>query len=389
MRKKLLGVLMLAVLPVLAFAGVASAQTFRSGQSTSVTASETIDGSAWMSGANIDVAGTVDGDLYCAGQNITISGHITGDVLCAGQTVTLSGTVDGSARLAGQTVAISGDVKASATEMGQSLTLDGQGNIGRDASFFGQTVAVNGKVGRDAVIGASSVSVNSAVGRNVTAWTNDLTVKNSATIGGFLTYTSPQKGNVESGAQIAGKVTYNEKTLPQSQQAAAGISFVGVFIWLLMLIVSAVVMALLFPREYHVATSAAVAAFPKMLLATLVGLIAGIVMPFVVIFLAITILGIPLAIVAVVAWVLILLLSGSVSAYYVGRIVWRDQTHPVLIMLIGAAIIAALLVIPLINIIVWFIAVWYGSGTILLELKRLAVAPRYDVSPKPGRKQRA
>ena len=387
MKRKLFGILMLAVLPVLTFAGIASAQSFRSGQSAGVASSESIDGSAWVSGSSIDISGDVNGDVYCAGQNVTISGHVTGDVLCLGQTVTLSGTVDGSARLAGQSVSISGNVKGSTTELGQSVTLEGQGNVGQDASFFGQDVSINGKVNRDVVIGAASATVNSAIGRNVTTWANDLSLKNAANIGGFLTYTSPQKATIESGAQIAGKVTYNQKMVQQTQQQAAGIGLVGVFVWVLMPIVSAVVTALLFPREYQFATTPAVAAFSKMLLATLVGLVAGIVMPFIIIFLAITILGIPLAIVALVAWVLVLLLSGSVSAYYVGQIVWREQTHAVLVMLIGAAIIAVLLLIPIINIIVWFIAVWYGSGALLLELKRLAVAPRYDMSVKPGRKR--
>lgn len=387
MKKKLLSILLLAVLPVLAFAGIANAQTFRSGTSTSITAGETIDGSAWVSGSNVDVAGTVNGDLYCAGQTVTISGRVTGDVLCAGQTVTLSGTVEGSARLAGQTVGLSGEVKQGASLAGQTVTLEGSGKIGRDASFFGQSTTINGSVGRDAMIASAAATVNSTVTRNMNAYVDTLTIGRSAVVGGYLTYSGPRKASVDSNAQIAGKVTFNEQKeqQQQQQQQAAGAGIFGAIIWSLMLVVSALIVALLFPRELHTTTEASVAAFPQMLLRTAIGLVAGIVMPFVVVLLMVTVVGIPFSIVLLIAWILIVLLSGSVSAYYTGRIVMRGQTNAILIMLVGAVILAALLLLPVINVIVFLIAVWYGSGAILMKLQNYITAPNYDMRPAPAR----
>lgn len=388
MKAKLLGVLLLAVLPVFAFAAMASAQTFRSGQTANVSASEDIDGSAFVAGSAVDVAGNINGDLYCAGQNITISGDVDGDVMCAGQTVTFSGTATGDVRLAGQTVAINGDVKGSATVAGQTVTIEGGGVIGRDAALFGQSIVINGEVARDVTIGSQSATINTSVGRDVAATLESLTLGKDATIAGTLDYTAPSKLTKDGDATVGGKITYTEQTY-EERQAMPGYNFAGAIMGVLMLVASAVVLALIFPREFHRTTDTSVASASQALLAVAVGLIAGIIMPFVIVLLMITIVGIPLALVLLVAWVLIVALSGAFAAYYLGRILWPSQTNAVLIMLFGAVTIAITLMIPILNVLIWFLAVWYGSGAILLQLKKLAAAPSHDMSPQPKKRSRA
>ncbi len=385
MKAKLIGVLIVAVLPMLAFVGIASAQTFRSGSTTNVASGETIDGSVYIAGSTVDVAGTVNGDLFCAGQNITISGRIDGDVLCAAQTITLSGTVSGDVRLAAQTVAISGSVDGSASAAGQAVTLEGKGKIGRDAQLLGQSATVNGQIGRDVLIGSMSATIGSNVGRNVSATVESLTLANGAVIGGTVDYTSPQKLTMNSGAQVAGKVTYTEQKIDQKRDVAT-FGFAGALLWAAMLVASAILFVLVFPHQLHRTTNASVTTPSNALLAMLVGLIAGIVMPFAIVLVMITVLGIPFALIALIGWLLILALSGAFAAYYLGRVVWQQQTNAVLIMLVGAVIIVILLMIPLINALVWLLAVWYGSGAILLQLRQHVVAPNYDMKKSRARR---
>ncbi len=377
MKAKILGVLMLTFVSVFVFTAIASAQTFRTGQSATIPSNETIDGSAFVSGSAVDIAGKINGDLYCAGQNITISGEVDGDVLCAGQTITLSGTVTGSARLAGQTVAISGDVKGSATTAGQTVTLEGTGKVGRDALLLGQSVNLDGQIARDAVIASNSASVSAGVGRNVTANVETLTLNQGASIAGRLDYTSPNKLTKDAGANVVGKTTYNQQKVEQRQHG--GYNIAAVIIWGLMLLVSAIIFVLLFPRELHRATDPALASPAGTFLAIGVGLVAGIVMPIIILLLIITVLGIPFALAVLLAWILILALSGTFAAYFIGRLIWRAQSNAVLIMLAGALVIIILLMIPIVNILVFLLSVWYGTGAIILQLKKLAVAPRYDM----------
>jgi cytoskeletal protein CcmA (bactofilin family) len=371
--------LIACTLAAFATVGAVAAQTFRADESTSIPASETIDGSAYLAGSTINVSGNVNGDLYCVGQNITITGNITGDVLCAGQTVTVNGTVEGNVRLAGQTIMIGSDVGKSATLAGQTIILNQDGQIGQDATVMGQTVTLDGIIGRDVVTSSASTTINSSIGRNVSASVDTLTLASNAEIGGKIDYTSPQKLSSAEGASVAGRVTYTEMQ-KDTKDEPIGYNLVGAIVWSLMLLASAVIFALLFPRLLHSTTQTSVNAVPQALLAVLVGFVAGIIMPFAIVTLMVTVLGVPVAIVVLLAWILILALSGVFAAYFAGRLIWRQQTNAVLTMLVGAFVILILLLVPIINILVGLLCLWYGTGVILIQLQKHFIIPQYDTS---------
>lgn len=380
MKIKIIGITLLSLtVSLFLFATVAGAQAFRTGEVSTVASGETIDGAAYLAGSTVNVAGTINGDLHCAAQNVTISGDIDGDILCAAQTINITGRVTGNVRLAAQTITVSGEVGRSATIAGQTVTIDGRGSIGQDVTIASQIANVNGAVARDAVIGATTVTVNTTIGRNVTADVDMLTVGGDARVAGTLDYTSSRQFSKADNAVISGKVTYHYTDREKTANANA-YNPLATFVWLLMLITSAIIFVLLFPRVPHRVTSESVASVSRAWLTVLVGFVTAIVMPFLVVILALTMLGLPFALVAGLAWVLILAISGVFTAYYIGRVVWRNQHNAVLTMLTGAAILAILLVIPIINIFVALLSLWYGSGAVLIYLRGLYTTPRYDMS---------
>jgi len=384
--KRVILALLLPIVALFVFAvATANAQTFRSGDTTSVAATETIDGSAFIAGSTVDVAGTIKGDLYCAGQTVTITGRVEGDVLCAGQTITLAGMVTGDARIAGQTISLTGDIEGSLSAAGQTATLGGTSKVGRDALFLGQSVTVVGPVERDLTIASGSTVINAKVGRNLAAEVETLTLGANADVKGSVDYIAPTNLSRSHGANVDGKITYTERKVERRADVAAGFNLAGAIMWWLMLVVSALIFALLFPRELHRTTEPSVGSFPQVLLAVAVGLIAGIVMPIAILLLMATVFALPFALVLLVAWVLILAVSGAFAAYYLGRVIWRTQTNAILTTLIGAAVIATALAVPVLNVLAWFLVVWYGSGAVLIQLKRMAAVPHYDMAVKKTR----
>jgi len=374
------------LLSVLVFTTVANAQTFRNGQSPTVASGEVIDGSAFITGASVDVSGKINGDLYCAGQNVTISGEVDGDVLCAAQNIHLTGTVSGDVRLMGQSVTIDGTVGKSATLAGQTISVERQGRIGQDITLAGQNITLDGAVVRDVIIGAGVATVDAPIGRNITANVATLDLKANTVVGGSIDYTSPQKYSKAEGASIAGKVVYTQAEQTKSVETNA-YNPIGMILWSLMLIASALIFVLLFPRLLHRTTDASAASFPRAIMTVLVGLVAGIVMPFVILLLTLTIFGIPFAFVLFLGWSLVLALSGVFAAYYTGRVIWKKQNNAVVIMLVGAVVIAFLLVVPILNILVALLCTWYGSGAILMQLRGQLVTPKYDmVAPRKRKK---
>ena len=372
-KSRLIGFLLLLVLPVLAVAGVVSAQTTRTGNTASVSKGEVIDSTLWTSGKTVNIAGEVNGDVFCAGQSVSITGTVHGDVICAAQSLNISGQVDGDIRVAAQSLNIGSKVTGNISAAAQTATLEAQSSA-RDVSIAGQDVTASGTVSRDLSLAGQSVTVNGSVGRDIKARLENLSITGGAKVGGTVDYTSANTAQIANSAKIGGKVTRTEppKTTHHARMGA-GFKFFAEFAML----VAAVVLVLLFPRTFHKVTNQAVNSWGKTLLT---GFVASIVTPVLIFIVMVTIIGIPLALLSILAWILILALSGAFAAYYLGRLVWqKNQTNAIVIMLSGALILLILRFIPIIGFIVSLFAVWFGIGMILLELKRHIPKPRYNV----------
>ena len=93
-----------------------------------------------VSGESISINGLVDGDLICAGKDIKITGKVTGDIICAGQTIDISGIVSRNLYTAGQTITLAqtASISGEALIAAQKATL--LGVITRDLNLFSQDV---------------------------------------------------------------------------------------------------------------------------------------------------------------------------------------------------------------------------------------------------------
>lgn len=365
-----LRIIMVAVVVLVAFAifgtvGMAKSQTFQTGQNVNIPKDKVIDSSFYAAGRTLDISGTINGDLFCAGQNITISANVKGDVICAGQNIRVSGNVDGDARVVGQTVEISGSITRNVSAAGQTVTLESTGKVGQDMSATSGDVNINGAVGRDALLNGKNVNVDGTIGRDVRANDSQLSLGASAKVGGKIDYTSANEANINPSAKVNGKVT---RTQPPAHAHHYGVPYVASFVWALYMFLSllllSVVLALLFPRAFHATTEQGVKHPGR---SALTGVIAFVAAPFVFIALMLTVVGIPLALLFGLAWLLTLLLSGPFFAYFVGRLILTESKMPALIMLVGAAIVLALYIVPIIGPVLAVIALILGNGMILTE----------------------
>ncbi|KPN16330.1 MULTISPECIES: polymer-forming cytoskeletal protein [Arthrobacter] len=304
-------------------------------------------GPQFYSGLNVDVRDDVSGDIYVSGQSITISGNVTGDVIAAGQTINITGDVDGNLRLAGQDVTISGEVSRSGTIFASTIDLTDTGSFGDDL-----------------VGAAGDIDIAGAIGRDVEVGVGDLTI--DGTVGGNVTYNSANEADISDGA-VTGTI---EQIVPEpNEEPTAGEKFVG---WLLGLLYALVALSLitlaagwLLPRLLHRVTNQLI---PRPWKALLVGFVAFIAVPLVLLLLLATVIGAPLALTALLVWLTLMLATFVFSAYYLGRLIFRDRRHPVVMALVGGLILIVALQIPWLNVLVWFAMVFFGLGAQLLAI---------------------
>lgn len=351
----------------------------KSGNNVTLPAGQTVDQTIFYTGQTVDIAGTVNGDVFCAGQTITVSGTVNGDVICAGQTVTVSATVNGNVRVAGQTVTVTGQVMHNLSAAGQAVTVDANSHVTNDAQLAGQTVTVNGSVGRDIATGAAALAVNGTVGRDVLADVMNLSLGNTAKIGGSIDYTSQNDLSRAGGAQVGGTVAKHQPPARQENTASTVASTLGFDLYMLAAgLLIALLAVLLFPGAIH---SAAAAAFRSPLLTLAIGFVTSVVVPAIIFLLFVTVVGIPLALLLILAWILVNVAAWLLAAYYIGALILRKATrNPIWYMLLGVIVLAILSYIPFLGFLIWLLSIWLGVG-MLADRVRHVPRPRYEVAP--------
>ncbi len=382
MKKYLLGAFVgLFAFIILGFGARAHAfSAFRSGNNATVATSETINSTLFTGGRDVVISGNVNGDVFCGGSTINISGTITGDVICAGQTINITGKVDGNVRLVGQTITLNGVITRNATVAGQTITLDSKAKIGQDAHIAGSTFNLNGTIGRDLLTGATNVNVAGTVGRDIKGNMDTLYLGGTSKVKGGVDYTSTNQIIRAPGAVVKNAITRHIPTERQrSFPRLALFTRVAALIFALVLLLTAVILTALMPR---VVSSVSEHGISKPWMAMLTGFVASLVVPIFSILLFITVVGIPLAFLMMMAWMLIVVSSGLFTAYYVGRRVWNEQKNHVLTVLVGGFILLVLTMLPLLGLLVIMASFWFGSGMVLMELNRIRLFPKKPTSKK-------
>ncbi len=248
-------------------------------------------------GSRVLIEGVVEGDLVFAARDVIVTGRVEGDLLgVAWDQVVVAGEVTGSLRVASRnvTVAPGGRVGDDVAVLGWSANVGG--DVGRDVLATAGGLGITGEVGRDVRGQVGSVRVGGAIGRSLDVAVRSLALGGSARVGGDVAYRADDEAAIESGAEVAGQVFRRDARATLWRRAAGRVT--GIFS-VLGLVVAGVVLAWLLRRTWlRAATSAG--ARPWAALGA--GLAFAALAPVVAIGLALTIVGIPLAVLLAAMW---------------------------------------------------------------------------------------
>jgi cytoskeletal protein CcmA (bactofilin family) len=334
------------------------------------------DHTLYKSGNLVNITGKVNGDIFCAASTVTIDAEVNGDVICAGQTVTVNGRVHGDLRVAGQTVNVGAQIDRNATVAGQDITLQSGAEVGGDSGLFGQTVNVNGRINRDLRAGAATLFINGNIGRDAEVNVNRLDLGRGAVISGNLTYTGPHKLHQAAGGKVDGRTVYHQKTHNRPGLTWRAAAFRFHVYWMLAMLVLAMALVALFPQLFGRWDRLNRQRFWQSLLT---GFLAMFIVPALLLTLVVTVFGAPLAFLLLLLWLAALLLSAPIAAFFIGRFIMDGDNRAPLIMLAGIIALGLLSLIPIAGWLITLIAIWFGTGSLLLNLKDRYQKPKYRV----------
>jgi len=363
----------------------ACATEFRSGDAASVEPGEVIDDDLFIAGTSVTIAGAVTGDVLAAGQAVRITGPVGGSVMAAGQDVRVTGDVEGSVRVAGQTVTLGGAVGRNAAAAGQTLLVAETARIQRDLHAAGNILDLDGAVGRNAGIAASTGTVRGQIGGELRFEGEKLKLGPSAQVGGNLLHRSSQPLEIADGAVIAGETQQlpprpsaperqRQPRLPKAHKVLpllTLVSFPTVFVF------GAVGLAL-GPRLFLASANAVGRrAWWNAFLGVLILLLG----PAAVFVVMVTVVGLPIGLLAFIAWLTALMFSQVPVATSLGRSLVSRFTgrgvSPYLGLFIGLLALAALAWVPVVGVVIGGLTMLLGLGAYARAAKGIIVEMRH------------
>ncbi len=379
MKKIFFAVGAVLVLGLSATAAVA-APTFLAPEDGSVTINQPLGDDLYAAGSNVIINKPIQGDLIATGGTIDVDANVSGDVLVFGGTVIIRGNVGDDVRIAGGQVSIYGAVGDDLLIGGGTVSLGSAAVIKGDVLVGAGNLTLDGKVLGSARVAADTVALKGTISGNAEVRAGDsLTMSEKARVGGTLKYWAETENS--DFAKNAGKVEFHKAISKHMSKlgvigAFAGMALFVTFWKLLGLLIMGAVLILLFPkympkvagdiRKNHWTTLG-------------YGLLAMVLVPLAMVVLAVTVVGIPLAILLGIIYALVLVAGTVNGSYYIGQLLVRnDKTAWAQLggMLVGTLIFGLLAFIPVVG---WIAGLWImllGLGGVIAEQWKLVKSYR-------------
>jgi len=302
-------------------------------------------------GGNVVQETPADGDLYMVGGDIKLLAGVAGKLYATGGNVQLDGPVAGSAYAAGGNVEITSPVGGDVRVAGGDVRLASSARIGGDLSIAGGSIEIEGPIAGGVHAAGGHVRIDNVVRGDASVRAGSVVLGPNAVIEGTLRHAGPGKVERAPGAQVKGGVAsisnaewlgvdeddegVTEVVRPAKQGDSDGLIFI--------LMLAAIVAG--FAPSAGRSIGTVLARRPGG--CVLWGFIALVCIPVLVILLAVTIIGIPIALFGLLAYPL-LLLAGYVSfGVAVGLLVlrrWKPESAEQRGWQVGAALGATLLI---------------------------------------------
>lgn len=366
----------LLILPLFLFAPLASkAYVVKSNDFIYVAKDEVIEGNLYFQAKSVTIEGQVWGDVIGVSPNLQINGQVKGDVLAIAQNINITGKVDGDLRIISNTTNISGNISKNINFLGESLVLTESSSAGQDILLASVNSEFNGKVAGNIHGTSNNVLIRGEVSKDINLtidqtkrkkYLNTLKIEEPAVVMGSLNYKAGNNALITS-ENIKGEINKKDPNKAPHETPNAGKIIYSILSAFLM----AILLHLLFKekiknlkniiinKNYKTIGYGAIILF----LTPIASLIA-----------MITVIGIPIAIIALIIWGIMLFLSTILVALAVGdyffKLIKKEKLSWYLKALVGIILMTIICAVPFVGWFIKLIAALIGLGSFYYLIKK-------------------
>jgi hypothetical protein len=293
-----------------------------------------------FSGTNVHIDTPVEDDVFASGSVVDIDAPVSSATV-------IGGTINVNAPVAGDLLVAGGQVTVNSHIGGKVIAAGGNLNIG-------------GNISKNAILGGGQVDIRQGTVVGKDAFIYGGTAINAGQVIGNLTVSASKFENTGS----AGRVDFHQIKTEQEKPPEYPINPFAILMTLGYLIAGLIFLRL-FPALFSTVDLEVKSSTVVKTIAGFVFMIAAMVLILVV---AVTVVGIPLAIIMALLLVVAIMLSGIFVAFSLGRVIFdllKFKTGGSVTFLVGFLILNGLFYIPFAGGLIKLIAVSLGFGAIL------------------------
>jgi len=354
--------LLVALLVLFPLGGVLANTVVRSGETVTLTANQSIEGSFYVVGGTVALAGKVTGDTTVIGGNVTVGGEVTEDLAILGGTVNLQAPVTEDVRIVAGQVTITENVGGNLVVVAGKLTISSEAKITGDVLFYGGELVVEGSIGGQLLGGAENVRVDTEVLGGIDITARQLTLGEQANVTGNVEYASDSDLVRAPGAVVTGEVVKNSVVTDAVQETNTR----SIAIMFLVSLFATLSLYLLFRRRVE---SFGQSVRSGLLVKTVVGFVTVFMAPLLIIILIVSILGSLVGLIALCLFALLLTLTLPLVAVTAGSLLALiiDSKSKITIpyILLGAVAVHICVLVPIFGAVILLFVFLATMGTLV------------------------
>ena len=348
-----------------------------------------IDGDYFGMGETASPGRPVEGDAFIVSPHLNLTQPVKGDALIAGGSASVSAPLGGDLYGAGGSVLLESTVARNARIAGGRVEIATLGQVAGKTTLAGGRVTVLGKAGHQLTVFAEHVTLDGQVDGNVTIAARTLTIGPHTRVAGRLTCRGAVPAQRDPAAVITGGMNYlsfdfEDETYQPVAKVVAWVSAIALTVGLFVIGTLAII---LMP---NVTERMSRLGRRRPMSSLGFGLVAIICVPIAIVVLMLTIVGIPLALMLLMAWPMILLLG-----YLAGVMTVSDamagaragaKGRRVLLLGAGLGIMLLFARVPIAGWGIGMLLVILGIGAIALSAMGALMPARFNHEDPPATK---
>ncbi len=354
-----------AIAPFFAFAS-----SLHIGDPFFLKGNEKTDDDVYVIAPSAVFAGDMLGDAFSVSQRISNQGTIGSDALFLGEKVELSGEVKDDARIIGAEVVVNGSVGDDAVLLGSTVSVASTTVIGGDLYVLGGEVRVAGAVGGNVFIVAHRTTIDGTIHGDLEV-RGDVILEKGANISGNFIYHAKEEISIPQSGVVGGDIIFDQRKEEMTVFSSMSGIFSGIFSIQILMTLALGFFLLFWVRERtQEVLEEAVFNFWRRALR---GALIVVLVPFFVLVLLFSVVGLPLAIVLLALFIsgLVVAMAGAglLLGVWIERFLFKKPPfplwwRPVLVGIISLSLVSVIPYIGAIITLVLSLAVFGGAGTV-------------------------